>query len=69
MPLSEQDGKRLIAILHKETGKSIIGRRKTVEYIKNYFNVIPEDIRRTYTVQDLYDFLCDCWDYGTFKQW
>ena len=69
MPLSEQDGKRLIEVLYKESGGKLVSRKKIVEYIKTYFGLIPEDIRRTYTVQDLYDFLNDCWDYGTFKRW
>ncbi len=69
MSLSQSDGQRILQVLHKETGGKLVSRKKIVEYIKNYIALIPKDIMEKYTVKELYDFLTDCWDYGTFKKW
>lgn len=69
MPLEESDARRLLRMLKKETGGKLLPRKKIVGYIKDYVGLIPQDIREKYSMEDLYVFLTECWNYGTFDDW
>jgi hypothetical protein len=69
MTLNQQDAQRLLQMLKKETGGKILPRKRIVGYIVEYVGLIPQDIREKYTMEDLYNFLSECWDYGTFDNW
>ena len=69
MAMNQSDAERLLKMLKKETGGKLLPRKKIVGYIKDYVGLIPEDIRKKYTMDELYTFLSECWDYGTFDKW
>ena len=69
MTLEKNDAQRLLQILQKETGGKLLPKKKVIGYIKDYVGFIPQDIRQKYTMEDLFQFLTECWNYGTFDKW
>ena len=69
MDIDEEDATRLLQVLKKETGGKLLPRKKIINYIKVYMGYIPPDIRKKYTIEELFSFLKECWDFGTFDKW
>jgi len=67
--MEQNDARRLLTMLKKETGGKILPRKKIIGYIVDYIGLIPKDIREKYSMEDLYSFLNECWEYGTFNKW
>jgi hypothetical protein len=67
--MEQQDAERILDILHSNTKGQALSSKKIIGYIIKYINIIPEDLRKKYTLQEVLVFLEDCWSYGTFRKW